>query len=150
LKIGIPDLAVYCFSHLFNETLEKIFTFFPSFIFVAQISAPGVESTMSSLGGTIISMNMFVLRGIIGLACNKIFFNITRETIVDFYKLMGIQVIGTFIPLLYMYKMIPSSAEIRATQQKHLAKIEEGQEAVKQIKLESRGEGVLEEDPEKN
>lgn len=35
IKIGIPDLAVYCFSHLFNETLEKILTFFPSFIFVA-------------------------------------------------------------------------------------------------------------------
>jgi hypothetical protein len=58
---------------------------------------------------------MFVLRGIIGLVCNKIFFDITRETIVDYYKLALIQVVGTFIPLLYMYKMIPSSAEIRAT-----------------------------------
>ena len=81
---------------------------------------------MSSLGQTIISMNMFVLRGVIGLLCNKMFFNITRASITDFYKLMGIQVVGTFIPLLYMYKMIPSGAEIKATQQKHLAKIEEG------------------------
>jgi hypothetical protein len=94
--------VVYCFSHIFNETFEKILTMFPSFIFVAQISAPGVESTMSSLGGTIIALNMFALRSFIGLACNKLTVNITRETIVDYYKLALIQIIGTFIPLLYM------------------------------------------------
>ena len=113
ILVGIPDLFVYAFSHIFNETFEKILAFFPSFIFVAQISAPGVESTMSSLGGTIIMMNVMVLRSMMGLFVNHVTFKLKRDNIEDYYKLAFIQIIGTFIPLLYMYQLIPSNAEIR-------------------------------------
>jgi hypothetical protein len=118
LAVGISDFTVYCFSHVFTETFEKVVSAFPTFIFIAQISAPGVEGTMSALGGTIQMLNMNILRAIIGIICNKAFFNITRESIVDYYKLAGIEIIGTVIPLLYMYKMIPSSAEIKILQDK--------------------------------
>jgi hypothetical protein len=53
LEYGISDFAVYCFSHVFTETMEKVVTMFPTIIFTAQITAPGVESTMGSVGSTI-------------------------------------------------------------------------------------------------
>jgi len=136
LEVGIPDVVVYVFSHLFDDTMEKILLFYPSTIFVAQIAAPGVEAFMSSIGGTIIQFNMFTLRSIIGLYCNKWFADITRDTIEDYYKLAFIQIIGCVIPLLYMYHIIPSNAEVEATQKMYQEKIVESQKKVgKEIEL---------------
>jgi len=70
---------------------------------------------MSSLGGTIIALNMGSLRALIGLMVNKFTVNLTRDSIEDYYKLAFIEIIGTFIPLTYMYRMIPSNAEIKKT-----------------------------------
>ena len=145
LAVGLPDVVVYVFSHLFDDTMEKILLFYPSSIFVAQIAAPGVEAFMSSIGGTIIQFNMYTLRSIIGLYCNKWFANITRDTIEDYYKLAFIQIVGCFIPLLYMYHIIPSNAEVEATQKMYQEKIVESQKKVAEaIEL------TTEEDREKN
>lgn len=70
---------------------------------------------MSSLGGTIIALNMGSLRALIGLMVNKFTVNLTRDSIEDYYKLAFIEIIGTLIPLTYMYRMIPSNAEIKKT-----------------------------------
>jgi len=70
---------------------------------------------MSSLGGTIIALNMGSLRALIGLMVNKFTVNLSRDSIEDYYKLAFIEIIGTFIPLTYMYRMIPSNAEIKKT-----------------------------------
>ena len=120
LYLGISDFAVYCFSHLFTETFEKIVTMFPCIIFVAQISAPGVESTMGSVGSTI-GMIGGINSSLIGLIINKVFFDITRESIVDFYKLAFVMILGSILPLFYINRIVPSGAEIKQVHDKHLS-----------------------------
>ena len=112
LELGIPDIAVYCFSHIFNNIFERILTFFPTYIFVAKISAPGVEGTMSSLGSTIITLNMHFLRDASGLLINHVFIGVTRSSIEDYSSLALITLMGTVVPLLYMKRLIPSNLEI--------------------------------------
>ena len=68
-------------------------------------------------------LNMHILRNLIGVLCNKLFVNIGRDNIVDYYKLAFIQIVGTFIPLLYMNKLIPSREEIREVQMRHMKHI---------------------------
>jgi len=137
LEVGISDLAVYCFSHIFTETLEKMVTMFPTIIFVAQITAPGVESTMGSFGSTI-GMMKGMFKSLSGVIVNISLFNVSRDSINDYYKLALVEVIGCCIPLLYMVKMLPTNAEVKAVHEKHLSKIEEGHKAKEEIPLEHR------------
>ena len=87
-------------------------TFLPTFIFIAKISAPGVEGTMSSLGSTIIVLNMHSFKDGMGLLLNNLFVGVTRETIKNYSSLALIELIGTVIPLIYMKRIIPSNVEI--------------------------------------
>ena len=92
---------------------------FPTIIFTAQITAPGVESTMGSVGNTM-GMLKGMGKAITGVIINKAFFDIKRETIHDYYKLAAVEIIGCFIPLLFMVKMIPTNAEVKEVHEKHL------------------------------
>ena len=89
-------------------------TLLPSNIIVAQIVPPGVEASMGAFTSTIVTFNLFAVRGLIGAMINNTFFQVTRDTIQDYYKLVWVQLLGTCIPLLYISRMVPSNAEVKA------------------------------------
>ena len=92
---------------------------------------------MGSVGSTI-GMMKGMFKSLSGVVVNLTLFNVSRNSINDYYKLALVEVIGCCLPLLFMVKMLPSNAEIKAVHEKHLAKIEDGQKAKEEIQLEHR------------
>jgi hypothetical protein len=85
LAFSIPHIAILAFTDVFAGVIEKILTLLPSNIIVAQIVPPGVEASMSAFTSTIVTFNMFAVRGLVGVFINNTFFHVTRETISNFY-----------------------------------------------------------------
>lgn len=75
---------------------------------MSRVIPHGVEAVMFSLSHTIMNLNMFQLRTMMGVLINNNFVHVTKENMDNFYILELIGLCGTFIPLLYMHKLIPS------------------------------------------
>ena len=70
LDLGIPDLVLFFLGGAIAGVIQRGFTFFPSIIMVSKMIPPGVESTMYSLSITIIALNQFIIRAIMGVYVN--------------------------------------------------------------------------------
>ena len=63
---------------------------------------------MYAVAHTIINLNMFTLRALVGVIINDNFVFVTKENMENFYVLEIIALCGTFIPFLYIHLLIPS------------------------------------------
>ena len=106
--VGIPDLALYLLGGSIAATLEKGFSFFPSFVLVSKMIPPGIESTMMSLSTSIIILNQFLLRQLMGLIINDTFIHVTKKNMDNYIWLKVVCIVTSCIPLTYMWRMVPT------------------------------------------
>lgn len=126
--VGIPDSLLYVISSQFAEVIERALTMFPSKIIMARIIAPGVEGTMMSFASIIINLNQFTIRNLIGVFINNTFVHVSNDTMNDYYILCWIRFGTSFIPLTYMWWLLPTNAEVAALEQKHKLNFSEEKE----------------------
>jgi len=121
-SVGIPNFVLYVIGGSFAFVFEHGFTMFVSLIIVSKLTPPGIESTMYSLAVTIIVMNQFVFRIIMGVIINKCFVHVTKENIqTQYIYLKFVTVLTPFIPLIYMWYLIPTSKEVNDVQEQYVA-----------------------------
>lgn len=114
LNLGIPDVLLYLLSGTFALNFEKGFSHFGCMLIFAKLMPVGVESTISSITGSILLINLFILRNIMGVIFNRISFNVTRDNLQEGYVYIKIiALIGTFTPLIYMWHLIPTNMQAR-------------------------------------
>ena len=76
-----------------------------------KITPKGIESSMQTLFGVIHGLNMHFIRSQIGITINNNFVNVTKEHIDDYSILTAIELACAFIPLIYIYMLVPSVAK---------------------------------------
>ena len=104
----VPNLVLYILCGPIASVLEKAMTLMPSNIIFSQVIPPGVEATMFAVAHTVINLNVFTLRALVGVFINDNFVFVTKENMDNFYVLQIISLCGTLIPFLYIHVMIPT------------------------------------------
>ena len=106
--LGIPNLVLYFLGGAIAGVFERGFFYFPAMIIISKSIPPGIESTMYSLSLTILSLNGFILRSTLGVIINDNFIFVSNAHMENFFYLKIIQIFTSMLPLLYMYKFIPT------------------------------------------
>ena len=83
----------------------------PSFIIMAKLIPPGVESSMMSFTTTIIALNQFIIRNMLAVAINNNFVFVTKKNMKAYSELCLIAFVMSFIPMLFLYCMTPTIKE---------------------------------------
>ena len=96
------------------QPIEHFITMLPTGIMLARLTPPGLEGTMTSFSFSIIILNQFMLRLLVGAVINGNFVHppVEAKNIKDFPKLMIIQFFGTLIPMTYIYCMVPLNKKV--------------------------------------
>ena len=115
-QFGIPNVVLYILGGSVASILERGFSTFPSFIIVSKVVPTGVESSMMSLSITIIYLNQFFLRSAIGLLINSTFVHVTKQNTDNYLYLKVICATSSLLPLLYMFRLIPTLKEAQLLQ----------------------------------
>ena len=84
----------------------------PSHILTAKVVPSGSEATIMGLPTTLMKFNNIILRNFLGVYINSITANVTKDDISNYWVLALIHLIGTCVPLLYVYCLIPSNKSI--------------------------------------
>ena len=79
---------------------------------------------MFSFAHTIINLNMFTLRTLMGVVINDNFVHVTKDDFSKFYLLQVVALVGACIPFLYIYCMIPTLEEVKELENKNNSKSE--------------------------
>lgn len=114
---GVPMLAFYVLTQNLAVCLEHSLTMLPSFIITAQLVSPGVEGTMLSLSTSLIKLNQFTIREMVGILINDLFIHVTRKNLTDIFYLIEVAFFFSFIPIIFIYFMVPSRELINSYQQ---------------------------------
>ena len=85
----------------------------PSFIIMAKIIKPGVEGIMISLTMTIINLNQFTLRTLLGTFINDQFVGVDNESIDRIWILIIIELGFKLIPFFYIYCLVPTNESVQ-------------------------------------
>ena len=101
------DFALYFIGGSVASSLELILLMVPASIMMAKIIAPGIEGTMFSLTGSIITISIMVLRNMLGVFINR-YIGVTKEKMADYYLLLWIELVFKTIPFLYIGRLIKS------------------------------------------
>ena len=80
-KIGIPSWLFYMFIGQVLEHAEKIMTQVPVNTIVSLVCPKGIEASISSVNMTIIILNMFVLKGLVGVLVNRLFVGVDNTNL---------------------------------------------------------------------
>ena len=87
-RLKIPSLIFYMFIGTFMESIEKMLTSVPSNIIVSLVVPEGIEASMLSLTSTIITLNLYTIKSLVGVIVNKLFTHVTNENLENnFWKL---------------------------------------------------------------
>lgn len=79
---------------------------------MAKIIPKGIEGTLMAFSTTIVALNQFTIRSILGVIINNNFVNVTTSNLNDYYVLTLIALFGSFIPFIYMNFLVPKRKEI--------------------------------------
>ena len=70
------------------ESIEKMLTSVPSNIIISTVTPEGIEGSMLSLTSTIITLNLYTVKSLVGVLVNKLFTHVKKENIENnFWKL---------------------------------------------------------------
>ena len=108
LNKKVPTLLLYILSGPIAQIIDKVMTMMPCNIIMSKTIPFGVEATMFSFAHTIINLNLFTLRTLMGVLINDNFVHVTKDDFSNFYILQIIALIGAIIPFTYIYCMIPT------------------------------------------
>ena len=77
----------------------------------------GIEASLLSLNSSIVGMNIYGIKSLMGLFINHFFVGAKNENIEEkLWQLYIYQIIGTFIPFLYISCLIPKEKKVRELQ----------------------------------
>lgn len=81
----------------------------------ARLVPPGVDATMMAFSTTLLQLDMFTIRNLLGVFINKKFVGVTYDNLKDKYiYLTMFKTFGACLPLLYIYLLIPTNDQINA------------------------------------
>ena len=109
-QLGLPNFAVYFFFGTFLGPFEVMLTMMPGMIILTKLIPKGIEATMLALSSTIITLNQFTIRAQIGLLINATTVDVTTDNLEDFATLAWVEFLCAFIPLTFIYRMVPTIA----------------------------------------
>lgn len=66
----MPDTALYFLGGAVAQVVERGLTFLPAMIIVSKATPPGIEATMCALAVTLLILNQFILRSVMGVLIN--------------------------------------------------------------------------------
>jgi hypothetical protein len=85
----------------------------------ARITPPGIEGTMMAFSTTLIQLNQFTIRNLLGVFINSKFVQVSSDNMDNYWVLTTIKFIGSLIPLTFMLKILPTNEQIKELQMKH-------------------------------
>lgn len=101
------DFALYFVGGSVASSLEIILLMVPASIIMAKIIAPGIEGTMFSLTGSILTISFMVMRNLLGVFINR-YIGVTKEKMGDYYILLWIELFFKMMPFFYIGRLIKS------------------------------------------
>ena len=105
LAIGIPDLVWVMFSSTALNTFIYAFLVLPPGVLFAKLTPAHVEATMYAFTSSITAA-IYPLSKFLGIAINKLTFNVKSNDLANLYKLYIIQIALGFMPFMYLW-LIP-------------------------------------------
>ena len=111
LSLGISDLTFVILSSIVTETLSTAFSQMPVLVLFAKITPPNIEATVFALFTGLFNLSAIVISPNMGIIVNKLFVGVTLDNLSEYYKLVFIQLMLSFIPIFLQY-LIPMKHEI--------------------------------------
>ena len=111
LSLGISDLTFVILSSIITETLSTAFSQMPVLVLFAKITPPNIEATVFALFTGIFNLSAIVISPNMGIIVNKLFVGVTLDNLSEYYKLVFIQLMLSFIPIFLQF-LIPMKHEI--------------------------------------
>jgi hypothetical protein len=111
LSLGISDLTFVILSSIVTETLSTAFSQMPVLVLFAKITPPNIEATVFALFTGIFNLSAIVISPNMGIIVNKLFVGVTLDNLSEYYKLVFIQLMLSFIPIFLQF-LIPMKHEI--------------------------------------
>ena len=111
LSLGISDLTFVILSSIVTETLSTAFSQMPVLVLFAKITPPNIEATVFALFTGIFNLSSIVISPNMGIIVNKLFVGVTLDNLSEYYKLVFIQLMLSFIPIFLQF-LIPMKHEI--------------------------------------
>lgn len=112
LKFGIGDLTLIIFSSIVTDTLGLAFSMLPTLVLFAKITPKNIEATVFAMLTGVFNLSSTVCSPMAGVIINRFFVNVTTENLENFYILVIIQLVLSFVPL-FLIRLIPSKQEIQ-------------------------------------
>ena len=109
---GISDMFFVIFLDVVDEIISSCFIFLPMSVICAKITPKHIEATSFALLAGVSNFRS-TIRGWIGAAINDTFVGVTTDNLADYWKLVTIAFVCSFIPLFFLY-LIPTKAQIDA------------------------------------
>lgn len=78
---------------------------------------------MLSLSTSLIKLNQFTIREMVGILINDMFIHVTRKNLMDMFYLVEVAFFSSFIPIIFIYLMVPSREQTQAYQDMQTQKI---------------------------
>lgn len=111
LSLGISDLTFVILSSIVTETLSTAFSQMPVLVLFAKITPPNIEATVFALFTGLFNLSAIVISPNMGIIVNKLFIGVTLDNLSEYYKLVFIQLMLSFIPIFLQF-LIPMKHEI--------------------------------------
>ena len=89
---------------------------------MGKIIPPGVEASMFSLTTTLIGLSVFILRQFVGTIVNDLFVGVTNDSLNKYYILTIIEGLSRLVPLMLIFRLVPTNAEINQLQAVNIEK----------------------------
>jgi len=115
----MPDTALYFLGGAVAQVVERGLTFLPAMIIVSKATPPGIEATMCALAVTLLILNQFILRSVMGVLINDNFIFVSKGQIDDYMYLKMVCIVAAVIPLSYMWRLVPTAEETDELHQSH-------------------------------
>lgn len=103
------DIFILLLGSHFIMSIEMIFTTLPGFIIMSKLINPGIEGFMIAITMQIIMFSGHIMKELMGLLVNQLFFGITNDTNfeADYWRLPFCHLVLTLVPFLYIDSLIP-------------------------------------------
>lgn len=80
-KVGIPSWLFFMFIGNVMENAEKSLTLIPTNTIISLVCPKGIESSMQSLTSSIVILNLYLIKGVVGVLINKFFVGAEEKNI---------------------------------------------------------------------
>ena len=110
VQYGIPDLALIIFTDTVQDIVSQCFVFLPMAVMFAKITPKRIEATSFALLAGVSNFRA-TIRGWTGSWINDQFVGVTRDDLTNYWVLVTIGFVCSFIPLLFL-RLIPTRKQI--------------------------------------